>query len=476
MKNKWLWLVGILIVVLVAVVIVRKPSQKAATGQQVVVKIWDWGVSQQKLYEEQFAEFMAENPDLKIEHQVIQSGQYDNLLQLAHKNNNVPDIFWQPGSLKVVELVEMGWIEPLSNYIGKNKDDFAPNSFVSGNNVINGQIYTFPDMEPRTGSYAPLYWNKKLFKQAGLEGPPKNWQEFREYASKITKLGGGKFFGFILGGKEDFCWDMNINAFAGENGAPTNGFDYQKGKYDFAKPAYIEAYKLLKALEQDGSIFPGFMALDDEQARAYFATDRAAMIIGGIWNIGGWKKYPNVDYAVAPIPLPDRGQVSKRGYGGGGGPWMMSSKSKNKEAAGRVIAFLSSLKFTQACVEGGLGISCMPKANAAIRDPHLRELLEIANQRTIIRPEPLLKNMEIAYVNRYESKLPPTKASLVSVILEAWTAKGDIVKGLSELTVEANIRFEEMIKLARKDGHKVKIEDYHFPDFDGTKDYNASRK
>ena len=474
--KKWPWIIGILVALLVVVVTTRKPDRQVATGEQIVVKVWDWGVSQQKIYEEQFAKFMEKNPDLKIEHQVIQSGQYDNLLQLAHKNNNVPDIFWQPGSLKVVELVEMGWIEPLTEYIGKNKDNFAPNSFVSGNNVIGGEIYTFPDMEPRTGVYTPLYWNKKLFKQVGLEGPPKNWTELREYARKITKAGKGKFYGFILGGKEDFCWDMNITALAGENGAPTGGLDYRQGKYDYNKPAFIEAYKILKALEQDGSIFPGFMALDDEQARAYFATDRAAMVIGGIWNIGGWKKYPNIEYAVAPIPLPDEGPRSKRGYGGGGGPWMMSSKSKNKEAVGRVIAFLTSLEFTQACVEGGLGISCMPKANEAIQDPRLRELLEIAEQRTIIRPEPLLRNMELAYVNRYESKLPPTKTSLVSVVLEAWTTKGDIVKGLRELTVEANKRFGEMIKLARKDGHKVKLEDYHFPDFNSLTDFQGTEK
>jgi len=45
-----------------------------------------------------------------------------------------------------------------------------------------------------------LYYRKDLFKAAGLDPdkPPANWEELAAAADKVTKAGGGKYYGIAL--------------------------------------------------------------------------------------------------------------------------------------------------------------------------------------------------------------------------------------------------------------------------------------
>ena len=74
-------------------------------------------------------------------------------------------------------------------------------------NIVN--TVTFEGTQwgvPIAFSTKALYWNKDLFKQAGLdpEKPPKNFTEILDYARKITALGNG-ITGFDLAGSCGGC-------------------------------------------------------------------------------------------------------------------------------------------------------------------------------------------------------------------------------------------------------------------------------
>lgn len=49
-----------------------------------------------------------------------------------------------------------------------------------------------PYMIPYGFYLRALFWNKKLFQEAGLAHAPKTLDEFMSVAEKITALGGGK--------------------------------------------------------------------------------------------------------------------------------------------------------------------------------------------------------------------------------------------------------------------------------------------
>ena len=468
-RGKILPVVILIAVICAAALIYSKP--KATVGKskgQIVIKIWDHLIAQQKVYDEQFEKFMKENPDIKIEHSVFNVGQYANVVQLAFKGNTAPDLLYLPVS---VYQVADEWLRPLTPYIDKKwLQQFPPNGCVT----VNGEVYSFPIASRSTTLVQPLFWNRRLFAKAGLDSPPATWDEFREYAKKITAVGNGKFYGFILGGQNDFIWERNVGFLAALAGAPgrDTGMDYKKGEYNYLQPGYEEAFKLLYALNEDKSIFPGIMSLNDEQARAYFATDRAAMIIGGTWNISGWKKYPNADYGVAPLPVPNQGALSKPVYQAtAGGSWFLSNQCKNPDAAWRILKFISSIEFGEAIVEGDLGMSIHPEANKLLKNPRLKEVIDVINEQMLIGPAPELRNPETVYLDEYRAKVPSIKYSFAKAIQDSWTGGVPVTETFKKATEEANRVFRAAIELARKNGRKISLADYRFPDFNPLADY-----
>jgi multiple sugar transport system substrate-binding protein len=455
-------------------------KEQTAGKEQVVVKIWDWHIAQQPVYEKEFEKFMKENPGIKIEHNVISQDQYDNMIQLAFKSGETPDIFLLPSSVKAPEAIEKGWVQPLDPYI-ENTDwvkRFPANSFSEGSNKFEGKIYSFPTTAPGLWMIFPLYYNQKLF-TAGLAAPPKTWDELRDYAKKLTAVGNGKSYGFIMGGKGDYGWDLNMKVLANAAGTSPHhtmvGFDFRTGQYDFTHPGFAQAYELLDNIRKDGSFFPGFMALDDEQARAYFATDRAAMIVGGVWNIAGWDKYPNAEYGIAPIPYP--GQRKGKFIHGlpGGYQWFFSAKSKNQEAVWKVMDFLSSVEFSRACVEGGLLLSVFPEANTDLKNAKMLALSKLADETSVLGPQPYLRNSNTSLVDRYKSKAAPIKTTFPRAVLNAWTGKVPLTQGLKQATKEYNAQFNEAIALAQKNGLKVSREDFVYSDFNILQDYPVAK-
>ena len=131
-----------------------------------------------------FAEFEAKN-NVKIEMVALD---YDTMIQkifAAAAGKNVGDILlvdmsWIPGFLKedmlepVADAKAKAWLSVASPEVKKLSDYGKGRMW--GYDQFGIEIYG-------------LTWNKDHFKEAGLdpEKPPKTWDEFRDYAKKLTK-------------------------------------------------------------------------------------------------------------------------------------------------------------------------------------------------------------------------------------------------------------------------------------------------
>lgn len=176
--------------------------------------------------------------------------------------------------------------------------------------TIKGKTYGVPFMD---GSRASLYYNKKMFKEAGLDPnmPPKTFDELMQYARKLTKYdsagkvvrsglslrisGGGsglvEKFRFFL---HNYGGDLIIPA---KNGKWKNGLDNKAGQD--ALKFYIDALYKNK--------------IDDPQVQHdsdAFVTETTAMFLRESWVIGEIKsKNPNLEYGVAPMPGARRNDI-----------------------------------------------------------------------------------------------------------------------------------------------------------------------
>lgn len=118
----------------------------------------------------------------------IFQGTYDdslNKIKAGLQSKDVPALA-QMYDLATALMVDLKVTEPMQTYIDKDKYDlstFEPN--VLGYYSVGGKLYGMP-----FNTSAPiLYYNKTLFKAAGLdpEKPPRTYADVLDYAKKLTK-------------------------------------------------------------------------------------------------------------------------------------------------------------------------------------------------------------------------------------------------------------------------------------------------
>jgi len=92
------------------------------------------------------------------------------------------DVVWP------VTFVDGGWVLPVKHFLDDSKlrdpdidiKDFFPIWLASF--TVNGKLYGLP-----FDSYSGLlYYNKSMFKAAGIDNPPKTWNELKSDAEKLT--------------------------------------------------------------------------------------------------------------------------------------------------------------------------------------------------------------------------------------------------------------------------------------------------
>ncbi|GAA4357843.1 extracellular solute-binding protein [Angustibacter luteus] len=175
------------------------------------------------------------------------------------------------------------------------KDDLIPAFVKSG--TYNGKLYGMPDLS----SARALFYNKKLFQQAGISAPPTTWADFEADAKKVSALGGGNVgYAMPLGPEESQAefsiWLVN------------NGGDWKTdGKWSINSAKNVETLNFLKKLAVTDKVTqnnPGKTNRTDG-AFALFGSGKAGMVVGFSPLSAELDKSKAVDYAVAPMPSAD---------------------------------------------------------------------------------------------------------------------------------------------------------------------------
>jgi len=217
-----------------------------------------------------------------------------------------------------------------------------------------------------------LYYNKDMFKAAGIKSPPKTLSEFDTDAAKLTKTSGDTYsqLGFM---PLYHGYESTITHF-GAQWSPT--YFTSDGKSNVANdPGLKAAYQWQKALV--GKL-GGFAKLskyrttfgDEWSNNNPFMTGQVAMAIDGEWR-GGMIDGSNskVHYGVAPFPVPDD-MADQYGKGYITGTIVgIASTSKKQNAAWEFVKYLTT--DTDAVVNFSNAIHNVPSTNAALASPDL---------------------------------------------------------------------------------------------------------
>jgi multiple sugar transport system substrate-binding protein len=215
-----------------------------------------------------------------------------------------------------------------------------------------------------------LYYNKKMFADAGIAGPPKTLSEFKADALKLTKSNGDTYsqLGFM---PNYHGYESVVSHFAAQ-WTPT--YFTSDGKSNVAKdPALkamfewqkgmVDALGGYQKLEKYRSTFG-----DEFSAKNPFMTGQVAMAIDGEWRGGMIKDAGNpVDFGVAPFPVPDE-MSDQYGKGYTSGTIVGIARTSQKQnAAWEFVKFLTT--DTKAVVDFANAIHNVPSTQAALASP-----------------------------------------------------------------------------------------------------------
>jgi multiple sugar transport system substrate-binding protein len=251
-------------------------------------------------------------------------------LQTSLPTGQGPDMPALDPSL-VAQYASSGLIQPLDDLYkaGGIDKSVVPKAFFDVASY-NGHIYA----APMTIATVMLYYNKTMFKEAGIATPPKTMDEMLQDAAKLTKnTAKGKQYGLILPDNAvPAWWSIFAWAYGGSLVSPDGK------KSTLTDPNTIKAFEAWANAERTSHISP--VGLGGAAGDQLFQTQKAAMELNGPWVTSGFTQ-AKVDYGVVPVPV---GPVGTSKTLAVGATITVGKGTKNKAQAENFIKYWFSPK------------------------------------------------------------------------------------------------------------------------------------
>lgn len=286
--------------VLVLSLVLTFGSLAAYAKDKVVLEFWHyWDGNNAKVLENFAAIYSQSNPGVQVKPIFVPTGELLPKMEATAATGKPPaiaiaDIAWMGRLLRSDALLAL---DPFVEEQGLDMNDFYPSLLEYGK--YQGQTLALPI----TTNNLALFYNKDLFKAAGLdpEKPPKTWDELVEYGIKLTKADGSVFglemYSQVDETGEGLTW--NLQPYFWQAGA-----DYLTDGY--SRPGFNNE-RGEKALQFVVDMFQKHR-IAGLARKDSFGMGRAAMVVNGPWMIGIWEESVPFEFGTAPIPYPTWGQ------------------------------------------------------------------------------------------------------------------------------------------------------------------------
>jgi multiple sugar transport system substrate-binding protein len=278
-------------------------------------------------------DFEAANPGTTVEITSLPWGEAFEKFATMVSAGQTPDVVEMPDTWLSL-YANHGVLEDLEPYIAKwdEASDLNDRALEFGR-AIKNKAYMLP-----YGFYLrAMFYNKKLFAEAGVSEPPKTLDEFLEVSKKVSALP-GKYGYCLRGGPGGLNGWVMFGAIA--NGS--NEFFKQDGTSTFADPGWVKGLTFLIDLYKKGYAPKDSVNWAFNEVVAGFYSGTCAMLDqdpDALIAIA--ERMKPEDYGVAPMPKGENGKTFPTiGYAG----WSMFANSQNKDLSWKLIAALDGKK------------------------------------------------------------------------------------------------------------------------------------
>ncbi|MFP4467026.1 MAG: ABC transporter substrate-binding protein [Candidatus Goldiibacteriota bacterium] len=344
---------------------------------------------------------------------------------------NPPDvIFVEVNNFK--QFAERGVLEDLSPYLANekafSKDDFYKE--IMDRFTVDGKMYVLPrDIAP----ICVMYYNKKLFDEAGLRYPKDNWdyKDFLNTAKKLVKRdAGGRIiqFGYV----DDWpLWEPWVLTFGGS--IVDNVQNPTKCTLD--SPEAIAGIQFRSDLINKYKVAPSpsqMTAMGGMGTADMFVSGDVGLFLSGIWKTPNFRQIRNFQWDVVMFPKGPKGQ---RSFTTGGSGYSVVKASKNKEAAWKLVTYLAGKKGQVKLAQTGLA---QPAMKEIAESKHFLDGRPPANKKIVLDA---VKHVE------FMPLLPEWEEINVSMLApnfdRIWSGKSKAENVLKKIVPEINENYFE---------------------------------
>lgn len=351
----------------------------------VVLHVADWGGASSdpqgaRVQHEIDAEWTRTHPKIHIEMEHIPgSGEYVSKMLTAFVAGTEPDVMFldDASAAAFINNNTLRDLMPFARQDHLNLTRYFPNVLDIARR--SDHLYALP------GDFTPMmmYYNKRLFDQAGLPYPRDGWtwDQFHEDCKRLTVWPKGaphpRQYGFLaenwMPGWIPWIWQNGGDVLTPGGHRATGAFDSQPS---------VQAVQFFTGLVKD-RLAP---SVSEKQALGAdpFQTGVVAMEISGHWNIVGLKASETLKIAdVGVVGLPQRIRRVTPLYESGPA---MTRRCRHPQQAWEYIKFLAGPFVQQKKAELGVGISAIRSVAESRRRVNALEPVFLDNVRYGIAP------------------------------------------------------------------------------------------
>ena len=354
-----------------------KKSESGSGDVELSVTIWD---SNQEPGLTEIMNDFTEKTGIKTKVSVVKWDEYWTLLESGASGGSLPDVFWMHSN-ESQRYMSNDMLLDLTDKIAESSE-IDPANYPED---IWG-LYTYDDKYyavPKDIDTIALWYNKKMFDEAGLEYPTADWtwDDVTEAAKKLTKDDGSQY-GLCLRNDNNQAGYYNLIY---DNGGYVISDDKTKSGWDDEKT--IAAMQTLEGWIKDG-VIPSLETMSENNEDVLFEAGKIAMTCQGSWMLAAFKENEYTAANCDCVELPKNAETGRRASLYNGLGWAASASGEHTDEAWQLIEYLGSKEAQEKQAELGVTMSAYKDTSdawAKSADFNLQAYLNMMDD-MVIRP------------------------------------------------------------------------------------------
>jgi len=340
------------------------------------ITVWDVNVSRNpSYYDAAKSAFEKAHPGATLSFVGQPDAEYYTLLGTALASKTGPDVIWANGGAQAKNLV--GGLLPLNDKL----PDLIKSIVGQSAFTVDGKLYFIPT----TLQGHVVYYNKKLYKDAGLDPnkPPTTWDEVNKMCDAIKTKGEAACF--MMANKEGYEAEFFLSEMANQSLTAQQQADWSAGKLHWSDAPIKAILQTWVDLGKKGWYQEGgnsqTMFMDEF---TLFEQGTAANVWGLLSNVAHWKAFEKDmgadNVGVYPMPSPTVAADQHAGEPGvpldGGVGYGVNKDSQHIDLALEAVKTLTSPEVLSVLVnDAGIVPANTAVDVSAIPSPGLKQIM-----------------------------------------------------------------------------------------------------